>query len=418
MRRADLTSVLRGGGTTGSAGPGQSRLRAALVVAEVALAVVLVAGAGLLLRTFQALQRIDPGFRAEGVVKAEYQLPRSRYPVDFSRWPNWVEAHQLNERLQSSVAALPGVESVAIAGNHPVDHGFTNSFVVVGREAEAADWPEISVRRVTPEYFATMQVALVRGRLFRDSDRADAPPVAVINRAAADRFFVDREALGPQIAFWGTRRTIVGIVADEKFQGLTAATPPAVYLPLAQAPSANGAYALLARTRGDAAALAGSIRSAMAQIDPGIPLFGMEPVQAAVDRTIADRRFAMLLVGVSAALALLLAAVGAHGVLGYSVAQRTREIGIRMALGARPRKVLSLVVGQGLLLAGAGLLVGLAGAAAVTRLLGALLFGVSARDPLTFAAVPVVILGVAVLASMVPARRAARVDPMRALRTE
>jgi predicted permease len=418
IRRKDFSAVLKSGGPTGSAEPGQGRLRAALVVAEVALAVVLVAGAGLLLRTFEALHQIDPGFRPDGVLKAEYQLPASRYPADFTRWPNWIEAHRLNAALAAGVQALPGVASVALAGNHPVDHGFTNSFVIVGREAEARDWPEISVRRVTPAYFATMEVALVRGRLLRDGDDSSAPPVALINRAAEQRFFGDREPIGPQIAFWGARRTIVGVVADEKFQGLTAATPPAVYLPLAQSPSANGAYALLVRTTGEPTALAGGVRSVMARLDPGVPLFGVEPMQDAVSRTVADRRFAMMLIGLSAALALVLAAIGAHGVLGYSVAQQTREIGIRMALGARPGEMLRSIVRQGLLLAAAGIVIGLVGAAALTRLLGTLLFGVSPRDPLTFVAVPVVIVAVALAACIVPARRAARVDPMKALRFE
>jgi predicted permease len=416
-RRTDLQAALRGVGAAGSDGR-DGRLRSALVVAEVALAVILVVGAGLLLRTFQALHQVDPGFRAEGVLKIEYQLPRSRYPVDFTRWPDWIEAHRFNEAAVARVAALPGVVSAAVAGNHPLDHGFTNSFTVVGREAEARDWPEISVRRVTAGYFQTMEVALARGRLFRDADGADAPPVAVINRAAERRFFASQDALGRQIGFWGANRTIVGVVADERFHGLTAATPPAVYLPLPQAPSTNGAYALLARTAGDPAALAPGARGVVAELDPALALFGVEAMDATVSRSLADRRFTLLLTGLFAALALALAAIGAHGVLSYTVAQRTREIGIRMALGARPGEIVRQVVRHALALTGIGLIVGLAGAGAMARLIGSLLFGVTPGDPLTFAVVPLVILGAALMASYLPARRAMRVDPLIALRSE
>jgi len=242
--------------------------------------------------------------------------------------------------------------------------------------------------------------------------------VVLINEAAADRFFKGREPLGARIAFWGTARTIVGIVADEKFQGLTAASPIAVYAPLSQVPSANGSGVLLLKSHGDLASLARAARRIVAEVDPEVAVFGVEPLQNTVARSVSRQRFTMLLLGLFAGLALLLAAIGIHGVLSYGVAQRTREIAIRMALGERPRSVRTLVVGEALALGVAGLVAGIAGAYALTRLLTALLFGVTATDPLTFAAVPVVLLLVSLAASYAPARRATRVDPASALKAE
>jgi putative ABC transport system permease protein len=417
--RVDPQTALKGDiGRAGSAGRGRSRLRGALVVAELSLAVVLLAGAGLLIKSFWRLQQVDAGFTANGVLKAEYQLPGSRYPVNFRRWPDFKEMHAFTDRLLRRAAALPGADASAIAGNHPLDHGFTNSFVVVGREAEARGWPEISLRRVTPGYFRTVGLRLVRGRLLRDSDTTTAATVALINEAAAHRFFPTADPIGARIAFWGAARTIVGVVANEKFHGLAEAPPLAAYVPLAQAPSANGAGVLLLRTDGDPAALASAARAAIRDVDPALAVFAVEPLVDTVARSVGERRFTMLLLGLFAAIALALAAIGVHGVLSYGVAQRTREIGIRMALGARPARVLRLVVGEGVLLATAGIAVGLAGALALTRLLANLLFGVTPTDPATLAAAVLLLASIAAVASYLPARRALRVDPAVALRAE
>jgi putative ABC transport system permease protein len=418
-RHVDLQSALKGGGGHGgSAGRERRRMRSALVVAELALAVILVVGAGLLIKSFWQLQQIDPGFTAGGVMKAEYNLPQSRYPIDFDRWPDFSEQHAFTRALLERAQALPGVEAAAIGGNHPLDAGFTNSFAIVGREAEADAWPEISVRSVTPGYFETVGIPLIRGRLFRDADGTFDPAVAVINEASARRFFGDRDPLGAEIRLFGTPRPIVGVVGNEHFHGLTEAPPLGLYLPLAQLPRTNGAAVLLARTAGDPRQLAGLLRRAIAAEDPALAVFGVEPLTETVSRSIAERRFTMLVLGIFAAVALTLAAIGIYGVLSYTVTQRTAELGIRMALGADPGGLRRLVVGGGLALASTGVAVGLVGAWILSRMLESLLFGVAPTDPAVFATVAALLLAVAALASYLPARRAARVDPMVALRTE
>lgn len=417
--RVDIVLALKeGGGVWTSPGAGRVRLRRALVVAEVALAVVLAAGAGLLAKSFWQLLNVDPGFRAEGVLKAEFQLPPTRYPVDFARWPDLAEAHAFTRRLVARVSAIPGVEAAAIAGDHPLDPGFTNSFAVTGREAEARDWPEISVRRVTPGYFRTVGLGLVRGRLLRESDATGAAPVALVNEAAARRFFAPQDPIGAGIRLWGAVRTVVGVVADERFHGLAEPPPPAVYLPLAQAPSADGAYVLLVRAAGDPRALAGPVRAAVRDLDPTLAVFGLETLDETLARSVGRRRFLVILLGAFAAAGLLLAATGLAALLSFTVAARTREIGVRLALGAGRPRVLAHVIGEGLSLSAAGLALGAAGALALSRVLAGLLFGVGPWDPATLAAVSGLVLAVALVATLLPAWRAASVDPATACRAE
>jgi predicted permease len=415
-RRADLHATLKEEGRGATTDPGRSRLRAALVTAELALAVVLLAGAGLLLKSFWLLHRVDPGFRVDGVLKAEFQLPETRYPRSFAKWPNWQEQRHFQDAVLERVLALPGVEAATVAGNHPLDPGYTNSFYVVGREAEARDWPEISVRRVGFGYFETLRLPLVRGRLLRAADDVAAPSVLVINEEAAHRFFADRNPLGQQINFWGSSRTIVGIVRDERIHGLAAAPPPALYAPLPQCPSADGAGTLLVRARGDLAALMPSVRAAVREVDPELAVFGVEPLAATLDESLARQRFTMLLVTVFAGLTLVVAVIGVYGILSYIVAQRTPEMGIRMALGAAPGDVVRLIVVQGARLAFRGLVLGLAGAFVLMRFLQGLLFGVGTADPAIFTLVLALVFAAAVAASWLPARRATRRDPMRILR--
>jgi predicted permease len=404
-----------GSGRGSSAGRTQRRVRSALVVAELAMAVMLMSGAGLLIKSLWQLQRVDPGFQAAGVLKAEFQLPESRYPQDRAAFPNWPAQQRFYAELQTRAAAIPGVQGVAIAAANPLDAGFTSSIRVVGREGEGADWPEPSIRSVSASYFATMGVPVSDGRVFGTGDDAGAAPVIVINESARRRYFEGRSAIGQRISLWGADRTVVGVVGNEHVKGIDEAAPPSVYMPLPQVPMGN---AVLVRVNGDPSSFAPAIRRIVAELDPALPLFGVEPLQQTLSNSLAERRFTMVSLGAFAAVALLLAAIGVHGVLSYTVAQRTREIGIRMALGADARGVRALIVSEGAVLAGIGLTIGLAGAFAMTGVLSVLLYGVGARDPLVFAAVAIGLGLVALVASYLPANRAARMDPIAALRME
>jgi putative ABC transport system permease protein len=417
--RVGLQQALQSGaGRSGSAGPGRNRFRSALVVTELALAVVLMIGAGLLIRTLWELQRVDPGFRTAGIVKAEYQLPPSRYPMDGARWPDWPEVNRFNAELRRQLGALPGVRQVAIAAEHPVSQGFQNSFLIVGREAEAAELPEISVRRVSAGYFETLGSRLVAGRAVEERDRWDQPPVLLINETARRMFFAGREPLGQRIRLWGTDRSIVGVVAGERIHGLASEAPPAVYLPLEQVPSFGGGYTVLVDVAGDPANVTPSLRAVFRTLDPALAVFGIEPLDRTLAQTFGKQRFTMLVLSIFAAVALVLAAIGVHGVLSYTIARRRRDLGIRMALGADPRRVRRHVLGQGVLLAGAGVAPGLLGGLALSRTLSGLLYGVSASDPLTFGGVAITLGAVGLLASFLPAYRAGRMEPVDALRTE
>ncbi len=414
--RVNFHNALQGASGRASSGPEHARLRAALVVTELAFAVILLTGSGLLIRSLWRLQTVDPGFRASGVLKAEFQLPATRYPQSFKIWPHWTEAQRFTRELEERVAALPGVEAATVAGDQPLAAGFTSSIRVVGREEEAAGWPEPSIRRVDAAYLRTLGVGVDEGRWFDDADGAESRPVIIINAAARRRFFATQEPLGQQLSFWGQARTVVGVIANEHVHGLAEDPPPAVYLPTTQAPIAGGS--LLVRASIPAGALVPAVRRIVRDLDPALPLFGIEPLEDTVAHSMGSRPFMMMALVAFAAVALLLAVVGVHGVLSCTVAARTREMGIRLALGAEPRALRALVLGQGAWLTAAGLALGLAGALAAARLLTPLLYGVVVTDPITYASVALVLGGVALLASWLPARRAARVNPVDVLRFE
>jgi len=416
-RRVDLTSSLRaesGRGTSASAG--RRWLRGSLVVGEVALAVVVLVAAALLVESFRQLHRIDPGFDVHGTLRARYSLPAARYPQDYSRYPDWKEVENFDRSLIRRAEALQGVVSAAVSGADPLDAGFTNSFLIVGREEETAHQPEIRVRTVSPGYLSTAGIRLVTGRGFTNSDDPGSSFVAMVNQAAVRRFFPDGKAIGEQIRFWGASRRIVGIVGDVKFEGLREATPPAVYVPLAQAPTGTGS--LMVRAEVDPATLEEPVRRIFHDLDPELAVFGMEPMTQALAGTLSEQRFVTVLLGVFAGLAVLLSLVGVESVLAYAVARRRPELGIRMALGAGTRRVRAMVLADGLRLAGLGLALGLAAALLTSRLLGSLLFEVAPVSVPVYALVAVGVLAAAVLASWLPARRATHMDPMSVLREE
>ncbi|MEO7966471.1 MAG: ABC transporter permease [Gemmatimonadaceae bacterium] len=415
-RRVDVAESFKGDGRGATSGIARKRGREILVVAELALSVTLVLCAALLLRSVGAATAVDPGFRVAGVLKSEYQLPERRYPRNYKLFPAWREIHQFNATVLTRIRAIPGVESAAIASAHPLDASFTNSFTIVGRESESRDWPEISTRLVSPGYFQTMGVKIRRGRSIEDGDDAVAPRVALINDEAARRFFAGRDPIGAEIRFWGMKHRIVGVVDNERFRGVTEPAAPAVYASMGQAPS--NSEVLLVRTTGNPMARAQDVRAAIRAVDPLLAVYGTEPLVDTLRSTLGERRFAMVVLGSFALLTLLLALIGIHGVLRYATTQRTREIGIRLALGATQRGAAALVLRGGLMLAAIGTTLGLLGAAVGSRLLDTLLFGVTRSDPVTYLGVSILALVAAALAVALPARSASRIAPVEALRGE
>jgi putative ABC transport system permease protein len=376
---------------------------------------MLLIGAGLLMKSFFNLMKVDPGFKPANVVTMSVVLPRTRYPEQH-RWVFFYA--QLLERI----GQLPGVESAGAISTLPLGGGGTDSdFMIEGRpEAGPGEEPVAWYSSVTPAYFATMGIRLIKGRVFTEQDRADSSPAIVITEAMARRYFPDEEPLGKRIGnpdggkiLW---REIVGVVADVKHFGLDADARPTMYLPHSQSPARF--MSLTVRTGSDPLRIVAAIRSQVSDLDGNLAVSNILTMEQLVARSVSDSRFILVLLVSFAGLALLLAALGIYGLISYSVTQRTHEIGLRMALGAETSDVLRMVVGHGALLALIGVGIGMAGAFALTRLMSTLLFGVNATDPTIFGLLGLLLIGVALAASFIPARRATRVDPMIALRYE
>jgi putative ABC transport system permease protein len=418
LSRGDLQGALRDGGRSSTAGRARGRVRAALVVAEVALALVLLVGGGLLMRSFQQLRAVDAGFDADGVLAADVTLGlRSSDPELRAR---------RYQTLRARLEALPGVESVSAINHLPIGGDmWGHSFTVDGRPPPAPGARPVAVYRVVaPGYFRTMRLPLVRGREIGPQDRAGTGGVVVVNEALARTLWPGEDPIGKRIRVEDDGpdpREIVGVVRDAKQHGWTDPPRPEMYLPYLQNPSPRY-LGFVVRTTGraplTAAALGAVLDRELAALDPQLPTARVTSMRQVLDRAIRQPRFNLLLLNVFAAVALLLAGVGIYGVVAHAAGRRTQEVGIRLALGARPGQVMALVVGQGLAPILAGLALGLLGALATTHLMAALLFQVSAVDPLTFAAVPLGLLAVALLACYLPARRATRIDPMIALRAD
>jgi putative ABC transport system permease protein len=402
----------------GARGAGEERTshraRNIFVVTETALAIVLLVGAGLLIRSFARLQQVNVGFNPRQLLTAQVGLPRAQY----AKPEQWISFYrQTLERMN----ALPGAQEAAVAVPLPLSDSYFNlAFEIEGRPPRSkSDAPTAEFVAISPNYFHVMQVPLLRGREFSDADSESGPKVCAISSSLAQQLFPSERALGQRILIGypaSSSREVVGIVGDVKDSDLSARQSAQIYVPFVQNPF--WAADIAVRSPARPSALSGALREQIRAIDPALPVVEVRPMAEVMGSSIAQPRFRTALLSLFGAVALLLAAIGIYGVLAYSVAQQTREIGIRMALGANPGKVLRLVLGRGLRLAGAGTLIGVLAALMLTQLLNSLLFGVSATDPLTFAAVAGLLLLVALLACYVPARRAMRVDPMVALRYE
>ncbi len=414
--KIDLHDTLKEGGRSGAGGM-KSGARSALVVAEMALALILLVSAGLLIKSFAQLQQVNPGFRPEGVISMQLTLPEAKYKEPQQR-------QEFFRQLMERVKALPGVEAAGATNVLPLSgQNQSGSFNIEGRPVpQGQTSPHGDRWLVTADYFKTMNIPLVRGRYFTEQDGPDAPGVAMVDETMARKYWPNEDPVGKRISFetgpdnnprW---REIVGLVSHVRHKDLEGESRVQYYVPLMQRP--NAGIFLAVRTSGDPESLSPAVRGVVREMDKDLPVYKVTTMQQLVSDSMAQRRFSMLMLGIFAAVALVLASVGLYGVLAYSVTQRTREIGVRMALGAQTRDVLKMVVGQGMVLALAGVGVGLVGAFALTRLMRSLLYGVTATDPLVFAGVAVLLAGVAFLACYVPARRATKVDPMVALRYE
>jgi putative ABC transport system permease protein len=414
--RRDLSGALREGGRGGTEGRRAHRLRGVLVASQVALVVVLLTTAGLMLRSVAALQRTDTGFRPENLLTMRLALSGERYN-------SAAKSRAFFDQLFARLNQLPGVEgSAAIRSLFLATIANSTNFSIEGRDRTPdIENTEIPLDPVTPDYFRVAGVRLVRGRTFTAADDSSAPPVAIINENMARKFWPNEDAIGKRFRYGGAQSqapwmTIVGIVADMRRTGYDAPVRYETFYPYAQ--RASGGMMLLVRTKGEPLAMAPTVRGVLRDLDPELPVYEVKSGEDHLAGLMATRRFSMTLLAAFAGLALVLGVVGVYGVTAFLVSQRTREVGVRLALGAPQGQVVRMVVAQGMIVAGAGLAVGLVVALSGTRLMGSLLYGVEPRDAITLVGVSVVLLAATFFANWLPARRAADVDPLIALRSE
>ena len=414
LAKPNLQEALKSEGRAVTGGERQQRLRNLLVVSEIALALVLLVGAGLLARSFVTLLRVNPGFVTERALTLETLVSRGLTPE---------QRTALVEQMHQRVTSLPGVQSAAVSSALPFhDNQVTipTGMQIEGRVAQAEQNPTAYVISITTDYLRTMGIRLRRGRELNPFDKADSAPVAVINQSLAARHWPLEEPVGKKVTLNVSGKPvtceIIGVVGDVRPNGFDSEPRPEIYLPYAQSPASLVTWVV--RTAGDPGHQLAAVKEKIREANPAQTFLSIATLDQLADRTLSQRRFNLLLLGAFAVLALILAGIGLYGLISFSTAQRTHEIGVRMALGAQSGDVLRLVIGQGLRLVLIGTAVGLAGALALTRLMRGLLFGIGATDPLTFAGVAAILIGVALLACWIPARRATKVDPMVALRCD
>ncbi|MEJ7576810.1 MAG: ABC transporter permease [Pyrinomonadaceae bacterium] len=418
--KTELSVSLKEGSQSQTTSISQGRFRSSLVVAQVALALMLLIGAGLFLKSFQHLRQLDAGFEPRQVLTMQLSLPEAKYSEGRQQI-------QFFDQALARINALPGVRAVGVVTNLPLGHSKeSSSFEVEGRAPASPDEKrQANASTISPDYFRAMDISVTNGRAFTERDRRETPGVVIINRALARRFFSDEDPIGKHLIVVGRQerefygkpipREIVGITEDVRFE-LEREADPEMYMPYAQRPIEK--MTLVVRTDGAPTGITTAVRGAVLEVDKDQPVYNIRTMEQWLTESVASHRLVMTLTSLFAGLALLLAGVGIYGVMAYTVAGRTHEIGIRVALGAQRRDVLRLIIGQGLRLAVLGVGLGLLGAFAATRVMASLLYGVSATDPLIFFGVAVLLAGVALLACYIPARRATKVDPMIALRYE
>jgi putative ABC transport system permease protein len=412
--RGDVRETLAEGGGKSTGTRRQQLFRSSLVVVEIALSLILLVGAGLLLRGFYKLSGTEPGLTADNVLTAHLPVPAEQIKGATSR---------LFRPLLTEIRSLPGVRSAAVVSMLPIQEAWTNgSFVVEGRPpVPPGQEPMAELRVASPGFFATLGIPLRRGRDFTERDGEKGPDVVIINDTLARRYFPGEDPLGRRLGGFGPKSlTIIGVVGEVRQAGLDEAPLAEMYFPYALPESMDllSDAVLVLRTSGAPEGLAGPLRGALKKVDPTLPLFDVLTMQEVIDHSLASRRLNLWLLGFFAAVALILAATGLYGVISYLVAQRTREIGVRIALGAQKRNVMGLILRQAAALAGIGIFLGLAGALVFSRVMDSLLYGISSRDPVTYAALAALLATVALVASWLPARRASRVSPMVAIRAE
>jgi putative ABC transport system permease protein len=413
LARPELNTMLKDGGRSGGEGAKWNRVRGAFVVAQVALSLLLLVGGGLLIRSFEKLLRVDPGFKPENLLTLEYRLPRNKYQQGEAQW-------NFHRQVVERIRVTPGVKSASLVRGLPFSgNGGSMAIILPDREIPPkGKEPVVWSNTVVPNYFETMGIPFIKGRLFNEQDQLNTPRVFIINQTMARRFWPDQDPIGKQIKTDADSPAgaVIGVVGDAKHYWLDEEAQPQMYEAYSQSP---GIFAtVVVRTTVEPMSLAEPVRQAVWKVDGDQPMWKVRTLESLIERSVADKRFLMVLMGVFAALALALTVIGLYGVMSYAVSQRTQEIGVRMALGAGARNIHRMVLRQGMTLVSIGVAVGLVASWLLTRLMANLLFGVSATDPLTFSSIPSLLAVVALLACWIPARRATKVDPIVALRYE